>query len=104
MSLIRIRYNGERFPRTINLRGHKTKTFQPDKREIEFEAYDAYLMLRNNARLKVDGWEFNVTGVVEEIKGQDTEKEAEIKAETPISALKTEKKDKDMPKRGRPRK
>lgn len=65
MPLVKIRYNGRRFPRTINLRSHKTKVFHPQGRELEFDEYDANLMLRNNIRIGLDSWEFSVVGVSE---------------------------------------
>jgi len=104
MSLIRIRYNATRFPRTIILPDHKKQVFQADKRELDFEEYDANLMLKNNVRLTPNTWEFSIVGVIEETKGQAPKKEAEIKAETPVLASKTEKEGKGSSKRGRSKK
>ena len=64
--LLRIKYNSNRFPRTIILKNHKTKVFHPDKKEIDFEEYDAYLLLKNNSRLKAEKWEFSIVGITDE--------------------------------------
>jgi hypothetical protein len=93
--LIRIKYNAERFPRTIILRNHKTKVFQPNKREIDFEEYDAYLLLKNNSRLKVEKWEFNVVGVIEGTETKTIEENPDFKDEQEIQ---------EKPHRGRPKK
>lgn len=59
--MLKIRYNGRRFPRTVNLRGRRTPmSFLSNRTVIEFEDYDAYLILRGNTRLDLNRWEFNI--------------------------------------------
>ncbi len=88
--LIRIRYNAERFPRVIILPNHKKQVFHSDRRELDFEENDAYILLKDNARISLGNWEFSIIGIIDE-KRQEPLKETEFKAETPILAPETGK-------------
>lgn len=57
---VKIRYNGKRFPRTVNLRGGKSRSFLKDRKELELDEYDAMLLLKSNTRLQPTKWEFSV--------------------------------------------
>ena len=73
--MLKVRYNGRRFPRTVAIRRQGKKTFLADRKELTLEDYDAYLLLRNNIRISPTLWEFNVVEVVKRfpktIKSED---------------------------------
>jgi len=104
--LIKIHYNGRRFPRSVHLRGGGKTSFLPERLTLELEEYDALYLLTLNNRLTPDKWEF----AIEEIEKQEnipikeivTEefKPSEPLSEKRIIGVKT-----DKPKlRGRPKK
>lgn len=91
--MLKIHYNGVRFPRIVNLKAHRITSFLANRKELELEDYDAYLLLRNNIRLSPDVWAFNV---VEVIKDKDKPwrealKPLEDKKETVKEPVKKEK-------------
>ena len=65
MKLI-VKYNGNRYPRTVNLRGGLKTAFVNGRDVIEINEYDALLLLTYNHRLMPDKWEFTIVGVVGE--------------------------------------
>lgn len=62
---VRIKYNGRRYPRTVSIRGGTSRAFLVDRRELDLDDYDAYVLLKANSRLTPNTWEFNVLGVIE---------------------------------------
>ena len=65
--MLKIRYNGRRFPRIVNMSGRKgTLSFGEDKKELEISNYDANLLMTFNTRLNSSTWEFDVIEVVKD--------------------------------------
>lgn len=105
---LRIKYNGRRFPRIVNMSGRQgTLSFNEDKRELLVSNYDANLLMTFNTRLNNSVWEFDVVDVIKE----------PLKVAPPIEQTKpepiVEKKEEVKPepivtkkpvKRGRPKK
>ena len=100
--MLRLQYNGARFPRVIILKNHKKTTFLSNRRVLTLDDYNAYLLLRNNVRISAAVWEINVVEVIEEkpeIKvspqPQPEEKPKEASSEKVVSE--------EKPKRSRPK-
>jgi hypothetical protein len=79
--MIRIKYNGRRFPRTISLRKHEKRVFLPGRREIDFDDYEAYALLKGNIRIAPRLWEFNIANMAPATPS--IEEGTEIKKEKP---------------------
>lgn len=99
--LIRVKYNGVRFPRTVSLQGNKRTSFQSDRKVLELEEYDALMLLKFNNRISPTVWEFTVEGV----EPSESEKvipasvqNDNVKEEQPDPAPQVEKPLKDNPK------
>ncbi len=70
--MLKIHYNGRRFPRIVNMSGRQgTLSFNEDKRELLVSNYDANLLMTFNTRLNNNIWEFDV---IEVIKDNDQSK------------------------------
>lgn len=63
--MLKIRYNGTRFPRVVVLRNHMKKVYHHPKQEIFFDEYDANTVMKNNSRLSPEAWEFSIVGIYE---------------------------------------
>jgi hypothetical protein len=61
--MIKIHYNGRRFPRVVSLRGGGKISFLPNRLILDLEEYDALYLLKLNNRLTPEKWEFTVIGV-----------------------------------------
>jgi len=67
MSKLRIRYNGRRFPRIINMSGRRgTLSFTEFTKELLVPNYDANLLLTFNTRLNTGVWEFDIIEVIKD--------------------------------------
>ena len=65
--MLRIKYNGRRFPRIVNMSGRQgTLSFNEDKRELKVSNYDANFLMTFNTRLGNSIWEFDVIDVIKE--------------------------------------
>ncbi len=75
MTTVKIKYNGKRFPRIVNLRGGNRVSFLPNRMILELEEYDAMLLLKSNVRLQPEKWEFSFyqDAVDQEVAGQSEE-------------------------------
>jgi len=86
MNKISVRYNGTRYPRTVNKR-HGTKvSFFSNRQVLELEEYDALMLLSANQRLMPGKWEFTVEMAVEVATNEEAQElldkgEAEIPEE-----------------------
>jgi len=58
--MIKIHYNGRRFPRVVSLRGGGKISFLPNRLILDLEEYDALYLLKLNNRLTPEKWEFTV--------------------------------------------
>lgn len=65
---IGIRYNGKRYPRTVNLRGGSKISFIQGRDIIFLDEYDALYLLKFNSRIQPEKWEFTIEPVPGEIK------------------------------------
>lgn len=61
---VKIRYNGKRYPRTINLRGGGKISFFNDRNVIALSEYDALYLLKFNSRINPEKWEFTIEALV----------------------------------------
>jgi len=88
MSKIKIQYNGSRFPRVAALQKGKRKTFQPWKRVIEFDMYDAMYLLTSNNRINPLKWEFTIYVTPKKVvaPAADAKQEADNKAKQKADA------------------
>ena len=114
--MLKIRYNGRRFPRIVNMSGRQgTLSFNEDKKELLVSNYDANLLMTFNTRLNTSVWEFDVIEVVKEPtkpieppKPTPIIKKEEVKQPTPIIKKVEEavlnQSTKKPAKRGRPKK
>jgi len=65
--MLRIKYNGRRFPRIVNMSGRQgTLSFNEDKRVLDVSNYDANLLMTFNTRLNSNIWEFDVIEVIKD--------------------------------------
>ncbi|RKY32404.1 MAG: hypothetical protein DRP74_02715 [Candidatus Omnitrophota bacterium] len=64
--MIKIRYNGRRFPRAVLLENHQRKIFWPERKIIELPDNEAYRLLQGNIKLSYTQWEFEITGVTQD--------------------------------------
>lgn len=92
---ITIRFNGARFPRTINLAKHQTISFLRNRLEITFDDFDAYRVLMRNTLLNAHTnlWEFEIIKVVEQ-KGDFLTKPIVDSVPAPLEEKEEEKEEK----------
>ena len=98
---MRIKYNGNRTPRTISLRGGKKTSFHDDRKIIDIPDYDAYLLLSMNNRLTPETWEFNVVGLSTKETTPEPSAVKEVSKEAPKNEENTEEKPKNKKKKGK---
>jgi hypothetical protein len=103
--MLKIRYNGRRFPRIVNLSGRQgTMSFNEYKRELLLSNYDANLLMTFNTRLNNSVWEFDV---IEVVKDNDQSKAPLVEELKPESVIEKQEQEKPEPiikkpaKRGR---
>lgn len=112
--MLRVKYNGRRFPRIVNLSGRQgTLSFTEDNKELLIPNYDTNLLMTFNTRLNVGVWEFDVIEVVkdtpkieppkEEVKPDPIKEEIKPKIVEKIKEVELNQSIKKPAKRGRPK-
>jgi len=70
---IKVKYNGRRFPKIVQIRGGVNKSFQPGREALVLDEYDALLLLKSNVRLAADKWAMTVMPSVDKSTQETTD-------------------------------